>query len=310
MGVFDWIGLGASLFGSEKFAKHFKGSWGVTIGTAISGNYGSTMESYYGPYITHVVDTPIFNLAFLAGRYFNPLDPFSGTVLGGMGGCVTWVYGPNTAVTYGGPYSEVTRAKIFSKTAYTAETPEVPKAGIPLGLWGPGTDLIPAPKGNPPKGLEAFEIATADKKTLLVVNLLSVLLNVTVATLELAAKFKYSSFNPDDKNKLEQPDPTEDDYPLGGINFILSFLPTRIMGLIYTLELAGSLEAWGKAWVKAAKDFFNDVKDKVTYLPKLLVALLEKAGMTTADAIATLVFAVWLLGIVIGIAVMAAVAGS
>jgi hypothetical protein len=301
MTALNWIGAYESVFGSKDsmFGKYFKGTFGVTIGDAISGNYGTTLQSYFGPYITHCVDTRWLGLAGFLGRYLNDLDPFMGMVAG-IGGYVTWVYGPNITVNYGGPAGTISRAKSFTKTAYTAE-----KTGIPLGLWGSETDLVPAPKGQPPKGVEADEIATADKKVLLAVNLLSMLLNYTVAALELAAKFKYSSFDPNDKH-ITLPDPSEDNYPLGGIDFVLGKIPSRIMGVIYCLELAGSWSTWGENWVKGAKDFFKDLVSPVTVPAKYLEAKLEKAGMNTEDAISTLVFAVVLLGVIIGIAALAA----
>jgi hypothetical protein len=324
MGVFDWIGMGESILGpkNSKIDKELSGSWSVTIGTAIQGNYGTTLQSYYGPYITHCVDTSWLGLGFLANRFLNELAPgwpipegtfsqFGGNVLGslfsGIGGYVTWVYGPNITATYGGPTGTITRAKSFTKTAY-------PSDPLPLGLLLGKKEkaLPPAPAGSSPNGVDAVALANKDKKVLLMVNLLSWVLNLTIAALELAVKFEYSSYHPnpdpDQNNILEQPNPSEDNYPLGGINFILGAVPPRIMAFIYTVETAGSFEFWGPSSAKKAKDHAKDVLGVVGIspgTPEMLPyseAKTKHAVKMTQDSIDALVLLIAALVIVVGFA--------
>jgi hypothetical protein len=157
-------------------------------------------------------------------------------------------------VNYGGPVATVTRAASFTKTAQTAD-----KKDVPLGLWGEGSDLAAdfTPAGKDPKGPEALAINEADKALVEVVNILSLVLNLTVAALELAVKFAYSNYDP----KLDQMsayDPSKDSSPTGGdvMDFIVTQLPPRIMGVIYSMEKSGNLESWWMAVKKPVVDFY------------------------------------------------------
>jgi hypothetical protein len=321
MGVFDWIGDVASLGPKDnKFAKYFTGSWSVTIGTAIQGNYGTTLQSYFGPYITHVVDTSL-GVGFLVGKYVNELavgwpfpegtfSQFGGNVVGslftGIGGYVTWVYGPNITVNYGGPVGTITRAKSFTKTAYTADA-----QGIPLGLIGKGTDLKPA--GAAPKGIDAETMASGDKKILEAINLLSAVLNYTIAILELTVKFAYSSFttsettDPNTNEIIEQPNPSEDNYPLGKIDFILGQLPPRIMAFIYSIDTVGSFEFWGTANANKVKAFMKKITDflHISPGPKSWLAYSQATAneclQSSVDSIEALVVVVAALAVILGI---------
>jgi hypothetical protein len=335
MGVFDWIqdidtarGMVDPGFKNSKNAKKFMGSWSVTIGTVITGNYGTTLQSYYGPYITHVVDTGMLGLGYWAGQYLNELglptfiapegtfsqfgNNFLASLLGGIGGFVTWVYGPNITVNYGGPAGTITRAKMFKKTAYTSEKG---KFGIPLGLVGKDIKLTPA--GAPPEGVLATEMATADKKILEAVNLLSILLNYTVAILELTAKFAYSSFHsadpkdPTDNDTLEQHDPSEDDYPLSAIDFVVGALPPRIMAMIYTIETAGSFEFWGTATASKLKAFVERITNALHVSPDptswfaYSQATAEQCKKSSMDSIEAVVGTAATLMIVLGLVLTA-----
>jgi hypothetical protein len=329
MGVFDWIGTGNTALQTlgiedknSKFSKYFKGSWSVTVGTAIQGNFGTTVQSYYGPYITHVVDTSFGGVGFLAGQYLNEIFPipvgthnqFDSNVLGslvfGISGYITWVYGPNITASYGGPTGTITRAKSFEKTAY-AQAPT--KTGLPLGLSGKGTDLTPA--GAPPDGVDAVTMANADKKVLLVVNLLSLVLNITVAVTELVVKFAYSSFHsadpndPTDNETIEQPNPSEDNYPLTGIDFGITLLATRMMAIIYATETAGSFETWAAASAKKAKDQAADIAAIIgispgtpEMMPWFVKAKTQEGLHMTEDSLDSLMVLIAVLLVILGAA--------
>jgi hypothetical protein len=298
MSALNWIGTGAGLLGKitddkaaaalKKFSRYFQGTFGVTIGNAIAGNFGTTLQSYYGPYITHCVDTKWMGAAGFLGNFLNASNAFESSLVSGVGGYVTWVYGPNITVNYGGPAGTVYRCKKFEKTASY------------LGPWGDAEDpldYIPHPKGEKPKGPEAEVISDADKAMAKVVTALSVVLNLMVAILEVAAKFTYTNYD----SSPNLPDPSDNNYPLGGINLALGFVPPRLMGLIYAIERAGSLETFGSAWVKCAKDFLIDV---VTLMgaAKDEKAKLQSASWSAEDAIAMILAAITVLAAILGLA--------
>jgi len=259
MPVFNWLGDVAWVGGKEgntkaaALARYFRGTWTVTVGSTVTGSYGTTLQSYYGPYITHVMDTSFGGITGFLGNYLNDASPFLSGLMG-ISGYVTWIYGPNITVNYGGPLATITRAASFTKTAQTAD-----KKDVPLGLWGDGSGLVPdfTPAGKNPQGPEALAINAADQSLVTVINILSLVLNITVATLELAVKFAYSNYDP----KLDQMsayDPSKDSSPTGGdiMDQIVVQLAPRIMGVIYSMEKAGSLESWWMAAKKPVVDFF------------------------------------------------------
>jgi hypothetical protein len=260
MPVFNWLGdiawAGGKLGNTKAYAlaRYFRGTWTVTVGTTLTGSFGTTQQSYYGPYITHVIDTRFGGIAGFLGNYVNDASPFM-NLLTGISGYVTWIYGPNITVNYGGPVGQITRATSFTKTAQTAK-----KEDVPLGLWGEGTDLDPfwKPAGEDPKGEQAKALLAADKVVVKWVNVLSLILNLTVASLELAVKFGYSNYDPQLK-ELSGYDPSADNSPTGGdvMDFIVTQLPPRIMGVIYSMEKAGSFESWWMAVKKPVVDFYE-----------------------------------------------------
>jgi hypothetical protein len=296
MPVFNFLGdaawVGGELGSTKAYAlaRYFRGTWTVTVGTTITGSYGTTQQSYYGPYITHVVDTRIAGLLGFLGNYVNDTSPFMG-LLTGISGYVTWIYGPNITVNYGGPVATVTRATSFTKTAQTAD-----KKDMPLGLWGKDTDLDYTPAGNDPKGPDAAAIKEADKALVEVVNILSLVLNLTVAALELAVKFGYSNYDP----KLDQMsgyDPSQDNSPTGGdvMDFIVTQLPPRIMGVIYAMEKAGSLESWWMAVKKPVVDFFKAVLSGIEYAASYVLAKMKEVQQGIEDVINAVVLVIKIL---------------
>jgi hypothetical protein len=295
MPVFNWLGDAAWVGGklgntkAAALARYFRGTWTVTVGTTLTGSYGTTQQSYYGPYITHVVDTRFGGIAGFLGNYLNDVSPFMG-LLTGISGYVTWVYGPNITVNYGGPVATVTRAASFSKTAQTAD-----KKDVPLGLWGEGTGLIAdfTPAGKDPKGADAKAINEADQAIVTVVNILSLILNLTVAALELAVKFAYSDYDPK-LDHMSGYDPSKDNSPTGGdvMDFIVTQLPPRLMGVIYAMEKAGSLESWWMAAKKPVVDFFDDVINGIDYASTYIGAKMKELQQGIEDvgeAIAALI---------------------
>ena len=308
MGVFNWLGDAAWVGGklgntkAMALARYFTGTWTVTIGNAVTGNYGTTLQSYYGPYITHVMDSRFGGIAGFLGSYLNEVSPLMGMLLG-ISGYVTWIYGPNITVNYGGPVANITRASSFTKTAQTRGQIGSPmfddqarpvwlkeRQDVPLGLWGSGTDLTPdlTPAGKDPKGPEAKAINEADEGIRTAVNVLSLVLNLSVAALELAVKFAYSNYDPG--KGLQAYNPADDNSPLGGdiLDFIVVLLAPRIMAIIYCIEVAGSCGAWGEAALKEAKDLAADVAGAVAYPFKYLGAKLAEGAHQTQDGAASL----------------------
>jgi hypothetical protein len=279
MPVFNWLGdvawAGGELGNTKAYAlaRYFRGTWTVTVGTTLTGSYGTTQQSYYGPYITHVVDTSFGGIAGFLGNYLNDSSPFMG-LLTGISGYVTWIYGPNITVNYGGPLVTITRAGSFTKTAQTVD-----KKDVPLGLWGKDTGLIVdfTPAGKDPKGPEAEAIRDADQALVEVVNILSLVLNLTVAALELAVKFGYSNYDPQ-LDQMSGYDPSKDNSPTGGdiMDFIVTQLPPRIMGVIYAMEKAGSLESWWMAVKKPVVEFFAAIASGISYADSYIGAKMDK----------------------------------
>jgi hypothetical protein len=226
------------------------------------------------------VDTRFGGIAGFLGNYLNDVSPFMG-LLTGISGYVTWIYGPNITVNYGGPVATITRAPSFTKTAQTAD-----KKDIPLGLWGPDTDLVQdyVPAGKDPKGPEALAIKAADEALLKGVNILSLILNLTVAALELAVKFAYSNYDPK-LQELTGYDASADNSPTGGdiMDFIVTQLPPRIMGWIYALEKAGSWHSWWMAVKKVVVDFFKAVVSGVEYAGSYISAKMKEVEQGIKD---------------------------
>jgi hypothetical protein len=288
MGVFDWLGTASNILGWDAIASKFRGTFAVTCGDAISGIFGTTIQSYYGPYITHVVDARWGGLGGLVGAYLNESSALLGLL--GVNGYVTWVYGPNITVNYGGPVSVIQRAAVLNKTA---TKPTEPKDPIPLDVLKSPPDF--APTGE--KTTSGDDIAAADRDTLNMVHFLSLVLNLTVATLELTVKFKYTDF-----------DPTKDNQPVSAkhIDTAISLLVPSMMGMIYGIEKAGGVESWGSAVAKNAKDIVEDVVKVVTYpFTKHQKAKTKEAAQATTDAvglIALLIDSLLIIGAVAAIA--------
>jgi hypothetical protein len=291
--------LGAK--GAADVARFFRGTWSVTVGNAIQGIFGTTIQSYYGPYITHVMDSEALGIAGFFGKYMN--DPISNSpwksLLFGIDGYVTWIYGANITCNYGGPVAVIQRATALSKTGqvfkYASSDPKdltSQKTAKPLS-WSLKDYTA---EGDKPKSDDIEATAAADGATLKAINILSIVLNLTVAILELTVKFGYSSYDPKkDANRLQSYDPSADDSNLSSdspvpdiIDVVIALLVPRLMNIIYGIEKAGWNESFAATCLKQAGDFFKDVASAIAYPFSYAGAKLGEGAQSTQDAIKTL----------------------
>jgi hypothetical protein len=293
MGVFGLVSLIGSHVGSDDTQKLFKGQWDVTLGSFVQGIYGTTIQSYYGAYITHVVDGSVMGLGGLVGDYLNDSNPLFGAF--GISGYVTWIFGPNITVNYGGPVAVIQRAPSITKTGKTPpKNKDDPGTPIPL-------PSMPAMIGYKPSGeptTSGDDIAAADESTLTAVTLLSLMMNLMIASGELAVKFKYSDY-----------DPAKDNQPVGGtiVDTFASLIVPAMMGVIYNIEKAGGYESWTKAAGKQAKDIYEEVGKCITHPITYVKSKMNEGGQSTEDTIALLAVLIMtltfiLLGVALGVA--------
>src|SRR5262245_3814912 len=110
MSLFDWVEMGFASKGEE--IPGFTGAFSVTIGDTVSGSYGAYYDNYFGPYVLMCCDPE----AMLLGPLEHYL-PLASGLMSGIGGMVTFCYGPSISSTYVGAQVAVRRAPNVGKSS-------------------------------------------------------------------------------------------------------------------------------------------------------------------------------------------------
>jgi hypothetical protein len=203
MGMFDWVAAG--LLNKDIETPGFTGTYGTTMGDAVSGFYGSRHAHIFGPDVKLVCD--IEDMIVTHGIEGGLKLPFLAALLAGVGGNVTFCYGSNTTATYVGPKMEIRRAENITKTSDNI----IARVGA--------TDVV-------------------DTATVVAVTVLSALICATTAALEMAIHFvypKYGSTAASDHETIES---------YGKLPEILKLcvimVTTRLMAILKMLEDEGT----------------------------------------------------------------------
>jgi hypothetical protein len=230
MSVFDWVAMGCNAADSEAIDKNYPGSFAVTAGDALGCFYGSRTAHIIGPDIKLMCDPE----DILAGLLPEKLNLLAG-LLGGISGNVTFCYGSNLTATYIGPKGEIRRGESWSKVSESLLGTAIYK--------GPG-----APAAGKPEA--------ADAATDAAVFALSVLMLLTTAALEIAAKITY----PHDSPKFA---------------LASGMISSRLMALMKELERCCSLAEFAELYLEGA--------GKLNYI--VLGPLAFVAALVTVSAI-------------------------
>jgi hypothetical protein len=235
MSVFDWVAMGCNAADSEAIDKNYPGSFAVTAGDALGCFYGSRTAHIFGPDVKLMCD-PEDLLAGLLPEKFNLLA----ALLGGIGGNVTFCYGSNLTATYCGPKGEIRRGESWSKIA---------DAILDEALYkGPGA---PA----------AGKLEPLDSATGTAVCALSVLMLLTTAALEIAAKITY----PHESSKFA---------------LASGMISSRLMALIKELERTCSLAEFAELYLEGAGKLNYIVLGPLAFVAALVtVAAIVPVGL-------------------------------
>lgn len=224
MSAFDWVECG--LINKDAHIPAMGGSFGVTIGDALSGFFGARHSHIFGADIKLVADPE----DMLMGKLESFL-PGVAQLLGGIGGNVTFCYGTNMTATYMGPKVEIRRAPANSKTTDY----QLPR----LKASGPVTK-----SGVPP-------LDPIDPELLAAVAVLSILIICVPAALELAIRFKYPLYG---SKSASDEEAVEGYGKAPEIMKLCAYMVTsRLMGLLKMLEDKGSWGQFAEQWAKEAE---------------------------------------------------------
>jgi hypothetical protein len=226
MSVWDWVETG--LANNHVELPAMTGSFGVTIGDAVSGFFGARHTHIFGPDIKLVADPE----DMLMGKLEHFL-PGVAQLLAGVGGNVTFCYGTNLTATYVGPKMEIRRAPTISKTTDYV-LPRVKASGPVTSAGVPPVDPV-------------------DEAMLAAVAALSVLVICVPAALELAIRFKYPAYG--SKPTTDEQKETIEGYgnSPGVLKLCAYMVTSRLMALLKMLEDKGSWAQFAEQWIKEAE---------------------------------------------------------
>jgi len=243
MSLFDWVEGGLAAYGVELPA--YKGSYSSTMGDVLSTYFGARHSHIFGADIKLLCDPE----DMLLGKLADALPVFT-SLLAGVGGNCTFVYGSNIAATYVGPKVNIQRAPNAGKTSKYR-----------LARMGADDEA----------GADEIDYATSKA-----VAALSILICATAASLELAMHFAYPSFGSGNEEEEEQ---------YGKVPEILKTcvmrITDRLMALLKELECAGS-------WADFAEHFSKEAVFDVAlanvlagvFFPPLFLGLIYTTAIT------------------------------
>jgi hypothetical protein len=253
MGVFNWIGLSSTLAGvcgsdeAKKFSQYFSGSYGVTLGTAVGGFYGSRDTHIYGTETKMVTSGMFGGVGGLLGVFLDEWSfPFVRML--GLSGDVSFALGARTSVTYGGPQTTIRRGPVINKST-----------GKPLGnswmkLLTNGAELA----AQQPADATGRDAADMDAKTVRTLEILAQLLTTATAASELAIAFKYPTYNSKtDKDAFDTPNV---------INMVFTQLSKTLMAIIYGIETASTYVNGNKMLKENTVKLMTTIDDVLTYI--------------------------------------------
>lgn len=262
MGIMEWIDGGMEIADFEKPAA-MKGSFGVTIGDAVAGFFGARYTHIFGSEVKLVCDPE--DMLFGQLEHYLPL---TSALLGGIGGQATFVYGSNIGATYWGPKVEIRRAPTHNKCSDYI----LPHAKF----------IGPVP--NPASGL-AKPVDPIDEAMCAAVAVLSVLVCVVPAALELAIRFKYPAYG----SSTASPTTLEGYGETPSILKLCAYgITSRLMALLKLLEEKGTWADFAEFWIKVGEYFTTkDTHQAAQPAPVAPVAAVVTATAAVAVAAAT-----------------------
>jgi len=227
MGCFDWVELGAfseGTKGNEGFAhsleEAYKGSFGVTIGDALSSTFGGVNTHIFGERVTFICDV----LDLLGMGALSEALPMLSALLNGAGGNSQFVMGPNTSAVYNGPYMTVLRGEKVERKS---------EALFPSPIVAAYHAIMRRRGGRVPASPEQDAIAKA-------IAVLLVLTAVAAAICELLIHFLYPKFGKTPTNEEEQEEIEDYGYMPSLLKMLDIVLTSRLLGIVNVLEDAGS----------------------------------------------------------------------
>lgn len=236
--------------GKDRDLTGMKGSFSVAIGDVVAGIFGARHTHIFGSEIKLVCDP----LDFAFGRLEEKV-PAVAALLNGIGGQATFVYAQNTSATYGGPKVDIRRATNYNKqTDYI-----IPREGAPPHV------------SDPPDPI--------DVELCIAVTVLSVLVNLVPAVLELVVRFKYPSYGA--TNPSEQTQNTINGY--GETPKILNdcayTITSRLMGFLKEIEGRGN-------FVQVALSCLDSMKKFVKWIGDLIKGAATRVSKAAEDVAA------------------------
>src|SRR5262245_35381448 len=276
MGLFGWVAKGAAIGGlaggeAERHfvSKYFTGAFQINTGTSLYGFYGERDTHGFGNDIKLVCAGSWTGLSGLLGAYLNATTGFMNLL--GMTGEASICYGPRTAITYGGPKTEVLRGPQIRKICKTDLS------------WDQyvGASIAESLADEEPEQPVGEEVAAEDSKTLAALMTLSTLNNLVTASLELAIRFKYPEFDPKKDSDLTPKI----------LNTVVTTISTILTGLIHGIETAGGWTQLGKTGVDDIKAKLNKIKEFAQWIASCfptreqLLAWCKKAGQAAKNVL-------------------------
>jgi hypothetical protein len=229
-------GLGLAI--KNWWSSEMKGVFGVTSGDVTEGILGGTKFTHtLGPQNTLACNPLLQLLGFAAGEPYAASGPLMDLLLG-LGTHVDFVYGKKIGYTFGGPHVDITRGvnlHLQTRTAY--------------GWRGPWPALAPE---DPMEEMHNQAVKMSDPMATRLVALLGQILNITQTMLELWIRLKYEKIKEHTGElSLNEVKPSEG---LEALQKSASLLPSRLMALIYYLELGTALKALGQRMLQFGKN--------------------------------------------------------
>ena len=223
MGALDWLEMGifadAGMGGDSEekfhnFLAQYKGSFGVTIGDALTGIVGARNTHIFGEEIKLVCDV----LDLLGMSKLEEAFPIFSALLNGVGGQTTYVIGSNTNAHYKGPKMAIDRATAINRK----------NRPIFYGMVEEETE-----SANPPGASEPTPDAIVTEDA---VKALLILTSLITLAAELAVHFAYPKFGT--SNPTEEQSEEIEDYGAMPefVKMIAIIMPTRLMAFIRLLE--------------------------------------------------------------------------
>lgn len=264
MALFDFVDVAGPYF--EQIEEKVKGSFGITVGPALSSFLTGTTGHVLGEYINFVFD-PESLLDMVPGvGHFLHSNPTLKALLLGIGGQLSFTIGENTAVVYAGV--DTTCKRILGKSI-EASTPYPSLSEFSFTIKPPSLSLSGGNAAAIRKGL--------DDATLTMTAILSTLLILCTLGAELYAYVQY-------KSSFSENPPNEQPRMVGVLKSFSLLLGNRLMALCVELEKvcqhakdAVTKFETAEKLGKTALVFYS--KDLISY-PTLLARLQEAADDT------------------------------